>query len=70
MSEEYDAGVVAGRAEERKAIITAIIANPELINECMLVNDAGNTVFMVAKFIGKLDGTWVDREVPEEESDV
>jgi len=67
MSEEYDAGVVAGKAAERKAIIEAIMANPGLIAECTFVNDASNTIFMPAKFIAKLDGTWVDPVVPEEE---
>jgi hypothetical protein len=67
MSEEYNAGVVAGKAEERKAIIEALKANPGLVAECTFVNDANNTVFMPAKFIGKLDGTWVDPVVPDED---
>ena len=66
MNEEYDAGVLAGKAEERRAIIDAIVANPGLIAECTLLNEAGNSVFMAAKFIGKLDGTWVDPVIPEE----
>lgn len=66
MSEEYDAGVVAGKAEERKKIVNALIANPNLVAECTFVNDANNTIFMVAKFLGTLDGTWVDRVAPDE----
>lgn len=68
MSEDYDAGVVAGKAEERRAIINAIVTNPNLIAECTLLNEAGNSVFMAAKFIGKLDGTWVDPVIPDEET--
>jgi hypothetical protein len=67
MSEEYDAGVVAGKAEERKKIVDAIIANPNLVSECTFVNNANNTIFMAAKFLGKIDGTWVDPVVPDEE---
>jgi hypothetical protein len=70
MSEEYDAGVVAGKAEERKKIIDAIVANPNLVAECTFVNEAGGTIFMAAKFIGKLNGTWVDPVVPDEEEEV
>jgi hypothetical protein len=66
MSEEYDAGVVAGKAEERRAIMNAIVSNPNLVAECTFVNDVGNTVFMPAKFIGKLDGTWVDPVIPDD----
>jgi hypothetical protein len=68
MSEEYDAGVAAGKAEERKKIVDALVANPNLVAECTFVNDANNTIFMSAKFIGKLNGTWVDRVVPDEEA--
>ena len=67
MSEEYDAGVVAGKAEERKKIVDALIANPNLVAECTFVNNVGMTVFMVAKFLGKIDGTWADPVVPDEE---
>ena len=67
MSEEFDAGVVAGKAEARKTIVDAIIANPNLVAECTFVNDVGNSIFMQAKFLGKIDGTWVDPVVPDEE---
>lgn len=63
MSEEYDAGVVAGKQQERRKIADAIIANPNLIASCTHVNETGASVFMVAKFYQLLDGTWVEPEV-------
>jgi hypothetical protein len=67
MSEEYDAGVVAGKAEERAKVLDAIVANPNLVAECTFVNASGKSIFMTTKFTAIIDGTWVDPVVPDEE---
>lgn len=55
--EGYNAGMVVGAVDERLKIIRAILDNPNLVAECSFINDAGNLIFMPAKFISKLDGT-------------
>jgi hypothetical protein len=65
MSEEFEAGKVAGKAEERKKIIDAIIADPNLIPSCYYTNPVGLNIFMSAKFDAIIDGTWVDPVTPD-----
>jgi hypothetical protein len=66
MSEEFEAGRVAGKAEERQKILDAIAADPNLIPSCYYTNPVGLNIFMAAKFTAIIDGTWVERVIPDE----